>query len=164
MLRLDETCRAYGEPRGIGETRWTEKDPPNYVKRSHALLGRTVDTGRVWDVIAAAKYLSVGADNKAADDKFKVQVAGKGPAGLIAAYAAIQLPEIAGVTIVAPPTTHMDAAAPQFLNILRVCDVPTALGLLAPRPLTIIGASGDKFAATSAAYEAGGAKDRLTLK
>jgi dienelactone hydrolase len=47
----------YCEPRGIGATKWTRKNPPNYVERSHALLGRTVDVGRVWDVIAATRYL-----------------------------------------------------------------------------------------------------------
>jgi hypothetical protein len=45
------------EPRGIGGTKWTTKNPPNYVERSHYLLGRTVDSGRVWDIIAAVKYL-----------------------------------------------------------------------------------------------------------
>lgn len=64
------------EPRGIGATKWTTKNPPNYVERSHVLLGRTVDAGRVWDVIAAAKYLS------GKDGKKPVVVAGKGPAGL----------------------------------------------------------------------------------
>ena len=152
------------EPRGIGETRWTEKDPPNYVKRSHGLLGRTVDTGRVWDVVAAAKYLSASFRAEGANDRFPVQVAGKGAAGLIAAYAAIQTPEIAGATLVSPPATLMDSAAPQFLNALRVCDVPDALGLIAPRPLTIVGAPAEHFSATAAAYAAGDAKDRLTFK
>src|SRR5204863_3232403 len=46
------------EPRGIGGTRWTRKNGHNYVERSHALLGRTVDTGRVWDIIATAEYLA----------------------------------------------------------------------------------------------------------
>ncbi|MGB2823001.1 MAG: prolyl oligopeptidase family serine peptidase, partial [Phycisphaerae bacterium] len=36
-------------PRGVGPTRWTRKNPPNYVERCHVLLGRTADTGRVWD-------------------------------------------------------------------------------------------------------------------
>ena len=145
------------EPRGIGETRWTRKNGPNYVERSHALLGRTVDAGRVWDVIAAAKYL-------AADGKLKVTVAGKGPAGLIAAYAAVLDDSIAGITIVDPPTTHVDSAAPQLLNVLRVCDVPVSLGLIAPRPLTLIGAKPDAFAPTAAAYAAAGSKDRLQIK
>jgi hypothetical protein len=145
------------EPRGIGETRWTRKNGPNYVERSHALLGRTVDAGRVWDVVAASKHL-------AADGKRKVIVAGKGPAGLIAGYAAALDDSIAGVTIVSPPTTHMDSAAPQLLNVLRVCDVPVSLALVAPRPLTLVGAKEDAFAATAAAYTAAGAKEKLQFK
>ncbi|HUY91815.1 MAG TPA: hypothetical protein VMV10_23940, partial [Pirellulales bacterium] len=69
------------EPRGIGETKWTRKNPPNYVERSHALLGRTVDAGRVWDILAAAGYLAAGEGQPA------VFVAGKGAAGVLAAYA-----------------------------------------------------------------------------
>src|SRR5262245_50486586 len=37
--------------RGIDDP-WTKKSPPNYVERAHALLGRTVDEGRVWDIAA----------------------------------------------------------------------------------------------------------------
>jgi hypothetical protein len=91
-------------------------------------------------------------------------VAGKGAAGLIAAYAAIWTPEIAQVTLISPPATHMDATAPQFLNVLRVCDVPEALGLVAPRPLTIVGSLADPFDATSAAYKAGGVRERLNFR
>jgi hypothetical protein len=58
----------------------------------------------------------------------------------------------------------MDSSAPELLNVLRVCDVPGALGLVAPRPLTIIGSSGDQFAGTRAAYEAAGMKERLSFK
>ena len=145
------------EPRGIGGTKWTRKDPPNYVERCHVLLGRTVDAGRVWDVIAAARYLAEA-------EKQKVFVAGKGRAGLIAAYAAALDDSISGVTIVSPPASHMDAAAPQFLNVLRVCDVTDALGLIAPRPLTIVGGDASGYSKTAAAYEAAGAKERLTIK
>lgn len=150
------------ETRGIGATKWTRKNGPNYVERSHALLGRTVDAGRVWDVIAAAKYLASEAGGEGA--RASVYVAGKGPAGLIAAYAAALDDSIAGVTIVSPPTTHMDASAPQFLNVLRVCDVPDSLGLIAPRPLTLVGAKPEDFAATKTAYAAAGAEDKLQMK
>jgi hypothetical protein len=154
-LAASEQALVYCEPRGIGATRWTKKDPPNYVARSHVLLGRTVDTGRVWDVISAAKYLAA--------EKRPVQIAGKGAAGLIGAYAAIFAPEIASVTILSPPPTHMDNAAPQFLNVLRVCDVPDSLGLIAPRPLNIIGASGKDFSRTADAYDAAEAKRQFAL-
>ena len=151
------------EPRGIGETRWTRKNGPNYVERSHALLGRTVDAGRVWDVIAAAKYVG-GPNSPVSPDDTKeltVHVAGKGPAGLIAAYAAALDDSIASVSIVEPPVTHMDTATPQFLNILRVGDVPDLLGLIAPRPLTLIEANAADFKRTAAAYKAAGASEKL---
>lgn len=152
------------EPRGIGMTKWTSNNPPNYVERSHALLGRTVDAGRVWDVIAAAQYLPESSRLKTGEARPSIQVAGNGRAGLIAAYAAVLHPSPDGVTLVSPATTHMDSAAPQFLNVLRVCDVPDALGLLAPRPLTIIGSPADPFARTAAAYAAAEAEDRVSFK
>jgi hypothetical protein len=146
------------EPRGIGATKWTRKNGPNYVERSHVLLGRTVDAGRVWDVIAAAAFLA------ASESKPAVHVAGKGSAALIAAYAAALDERIAGVALVSPPKTHMDNAAPQLLNVLRVCDVPDSLGLVAPRPLKIVSAAPDDFARTKAAYDAAGAGEKLTMK
>jgi dienelactone hydrolase len=151
------------EPRGIGMTKWTRKNPPNYIERSHALLGRTVDAGRVWDVISAAGYLASPARGGEGKAKQSVHVAGKGAAGLIAAYAGVLNEEIASVTLVAPPASHMDEGAPQLLNVLRVCDVPDALGLIAPRPLTIRTDQPKAFARTAAAYEAAAGADHLKL-
>jgi fermentation-respiration switch protein FrsA (DUF1100 family) len=145
------------EPRGIGETRWTVKNPPNYIARSHVLLGRTVDTGRVLDVIATARYL------RSIHQDIPVIVAGEGSGGILAAYAALYEPDIAGVIAHQPPLTHMDPAAPQFLNILRVADVPQLLGLLAPRPLTIV-SDDERVQRTGTIYNAAGATDRLTIR
>jgi hypothetical protein len=94
-------------------------------------------------------------------DRLPVHVAGSGPAALWAAYAALIDSEIAGVTLLDPPTTHMHPQAPQFLSILRVGDVPDILGLLAPRPLTLVGVAAEDFASTAAAYEKAGAADQL---
>ena len=38
--------------------RWTTKNPPNFVERSFALIGRTADTCRVWDIIARRPLLA----------------------------------------------------------------------------------------------------------
>jgi len=146
------------EPRGIGATKWTRKNPPNYVERSHALLGRTVDAGRVWDVMAAAEFLAAGQGKPA------VFVAGRGGAGVLAAYAAALDERIAGAKLVSPPASHMAAEAPALLNVLRVCDVPDALGLIAPRPLAIVGSPADDFSATMAAYATSGATEKLSFK
>ncbi len=147
------------EPRGIGETRWTVKNPPNYVERAHALLGRTVDTGRVWDVIAAVRYL-----NEKSAGKVPVWVAGEDGAALLAAGAALWEPEIAGVALHQPPASLQDSLAPQFLNLLRVCDVPEVLGMLAPRPLTITGHNQEEFAKVCQIYRAAGAEPQLTFR
>src|SRR5262249_53200800 len=112
---------------------WTQKSPPNYVERSHALLGRTVDQGRVWDVAALVRQLHE--DEK---EKRGWRVIGRGQAGILAAYAALFEPSITEVVIVDPPVSHRDG--PIFLNVLRVLDVPEALGLLAPTPLTLVNA------------------------
>lgn len=139
-------------PRGVGPTQWTRKNPPNYVERSHVLLGRTVDTGRVWDIISAARYLQGASGGHAS-----VYVLGEDGAGILAAYAALWEPEIAGVLLNRPTLSCMDAGSPQFLNVRRVCDVTDVLGMLAPRPLTIYGDAGDALEKVSAIYTAAGA-------
>jgi hypothetical protein len=158
VARADEAL-VYCEPRGIGATRWTAKPGGNahYVERAHALLGRTVDAGRVWDVIAAAKYLKQ-------QGYTEVRVAGRGSAGVLAAYAAALDEGIDGVAAVAPFATHMGAAAPQFLNVLRVCDVPEVFGLVAPRPLQLFDVERRSFERAEMLYERAEAAKRLSFQ
>jgi len=144
----------YCDTRGVGDTRWTRKNPPNYVERSHVLLGRTVDTGRVWDVAAAARFLN---DSLAPAEG--VHAAGQGTGGVLAAYATLFEPDISAVTLVDPPVTHMDDGAPQFLNVLRVCDIPDCLGMLAPRPVTVIGKPAPAWEKVESVFAAAGCPD-----
>jgi pimeloyl-ACP methyl ester carboxylesterase len=145
------------EPRGIGNTRWTAKNPPNTILRSHVLVGRTVDSGRVHDVIAVARHLRT----RHADAP--IHIVGEASGAILAAYAALWESEIAGVIARQPAATHMDPAAPQFLNVLRVADVPEILGLVAPRPMTII-SDDERFQTTAAIYKVAGAADSLTIR
>lgn len=133
---------------------WTSKSPPNFVERSHALLGRTVDTGRVWDVAATVCML-----DQITGEKQAWRVIGRGQAAIIAAYAALIEPLIKEVIIIDPPVSHRDG--PYFLNVLRTLDIPDALGLLAPRPLTIIGGKDKAFDRTAEIYKLAGAADKL---
>ena len=151
------------ETRGIGATRWTGGKSPHYVARSHALLGRTVDTGRVWDVIAAAKYVANHDRWKGKGEAPSVQVAGAGAAGLIAAYAALFEDSISAVKVVAPPAGHMAPESPRFLNVLRVCDAPDVLAMLAPRSLRIVDGNQESFKRTAQGYAAAGASGSLKL-
>ena len=128
---------------------WTKKSPPNYVERAHALLGRTVDQGIVWDFIATARLMQ----------KKDLRVGGAGRDGILAAYAALLEPSIKEVVVIEPPTSHKEG--PHFLGVQRVLDIPEALGLLAPTPLTIIGGNDPAFDRTAEIYRRAGAADKL---
>jgi dienelactone hydrolase len=144
------------EPRGIGGTKWTTKNPPNYVERSHYLLGRTVDSGRVWDIVATAEYLraQLGAETE-------VLVAGEGAPGVLAVYAGLLDAGIKGLAVSNPARSHMENAAPVLLNVLRVCDIPEAIGMLAPRPVTLLNANPELATRAAAVYAAAGAPGKL---
>jgi dienelactone hydrolase len=140
--------------RGGFGTKWTRKNPPNTVERSLALIGQTADSSRVRDVAAyLAKF----------DKDGVTRLTGSRQAGVIAAYAALFVPGKADeLVIVDPPTSHRDG--PHFLNVLRVLDIPEALGLLAPNvKLTLVGknAKDKAFDRTEAIYKAAGAADKF---
>ncbi|MFM8287818.1 MAG: prolyl oligopeptidase family serine peptidase, partial [Planctomycetaceae bacterium] len=157
-------------PRGSGEfAGFARKNPPNTFERSLPLLGRTLDTMRVWDVQAVARWIhetqtAVGnADTSDPDaDRPLVVVAGRGPAGVLGAYAALFDTAIAEVALVEPPATHREG--PHFLSVLRVLDVPQALGLLPPRRLTLVNPPAALVEATGAIYRTAGWPDRVVVK
>lgn len=149
-------------PRGIASvSEWSHKSPPNYVKRSHLLIGRTIDDGRVWDIVASIRQREQ--ERKALKDNGNLKVVGRGQAGILAAYAALFEPSIKEVVIIDPPKSHMEG--PHFLGVLRVLDIPEALGLLAPNvKLTLINARDPAFDRTEAIYRAAGAAGKLIRK
>jgi cephalosporin-C deacetylase-like acetyl esterase len=131
------------------------KSPPNYMQRAQVLLGQTSDLGQVRDIIATFKYLH-------SHERATPIVIGAGDAGVLAAYAALLEPSIKEVVVVNPPKSHREG--PHFLNVLRVLDIPEALGLLAPTPLTIIGGQDPAFDRTAEIYRLAGASDKLKRK
>ena len=85
---------------------------------------------------------------------------------IVAAYAALNEPAITEVVAIDPPPSHRpvmkgEAHGPPLLNVLRVLDVPEALGCLAPRRLVLVGASAKAFDRTASLYQLAGAADRL---
>lgn len=157
--RTDHDAFYVIEPRGIGGTRWTRRNPPNYVERSHFLLGRTVDSGRIWDIAASARSLRIrhGAG-------VPVHIAGEGAAAVLGVYAGLLEPDIEGFILREPPATHMDPLAPPLLNVLRTCDIPDAIGMLAPRPVRLEAASAGWLEQVAEIYRAAGAVDRLQIR
>jgi cephalosporin-C deacetylase-like acetyl esterase len=143
------------QPRGEGQHAWTRKSPPNCVERAHALLGQTVDEGRVWDIAATVRWRL----DASSEEKKHWRVLGRGQAGILAAYAALFEPNITEVIVVEPPVSHREG--PIFLNVLRILDIPEVLGLLAPKKLTLVNARQSAFERTVRIYELAGAADKL---
>jgi dienelactone hydrolase len=134
---------------------WTRKSPPNYVERSLLLLGQTADTTHVRDVELMRRYLFL-------NEKTDPVIIGFGQSSIIAAYVALFAPSIKEVIVIDPPKSHKEG--PYFLNVMRVLDIPEALGLLAPTPLTIIGGNDPAFDRTAEIYRLAGAADKLKRK
>ena len=119
------------------------------------MLGQEVDAKDLWDIVALSQSLGK-------DKMHMKRIGGTGREGILAAYAALFQPSIEEVIVINPPKSHMQG--PYFLNALRVLDIPEALGLLAPRPLTIIGGKHPAFNRTEEIYRLAGAADKLTRK
>jgi hypothetical protein len=67
------------------------------------------------------------------------------------------------VILVDPPASHRDG--PHFLNVMRVLDIPDALGLLAPDvKLTLVNARDKAFDKTAAIYKLAGAEGKFERK
>lgn len=143
-------------PRGVGETSWTKRNPPNYVERSHVLLGRTVDEGRIWDIAASARYLKQSHGNE-----IPLLISAEGNGAVLAAYAALFEPAIDELTLTQPVVSHMETHGPQLLNVLRVCDVPDVLGALAPKPLKLFDFDEAGTIKVQTLYKAAGASDQI---
>ena len=73
-------------------------------------------------------------------------------------------PDVAGVIASQPPLTHQAPDSPQLLNVLRVCDIPDILGLLAPRKLALDGAPVPLREKVATYYQAAGASDKWTIQ
>jgi hypothetical protein len=154
----DFLTEAYA-PRGVGPGRWSRKNPPNTTERSLALVGQTVDAGRVRDVVALIDF-HFGVRARKGQT---VRLVGRGEAGIIAAYAALLWGKPVEVIVADPPASHRDG--PHFLGVQRVLDVPDALGLLAPDvKLTLIGAKDPAFDKTAAIYKLAGAEAKFERK
>jgi dienelactone hydrolase len=151
---LGEGGDVFVYPRGFGIYSYSRKSPPNYVERSHALLGQTVDEGRVRDIVEAAAS-STGAP--------EWRIIGRGKNGVLGAYAALLYGEklnIREVVILRPPITHWDG--PIFLNVLRTLDTPEGLGLLAPEiKLTLVDVKDKAFDRTAKLYKLAGAEKQF---
>lgn len=133
-------------PRGVGIKIWDDQTEWK-IRRSAMLLGRTLDDMRLFDVLCAIDHVI----NQPGFDDGELTVIGEGCAGMLGAYAALLDSRVTRVVLRSPPLSHK--TGPIFLNILRYCDVPQALAMLAPRELVFLSDDMDQFAFVSQIYK-----------
>jgi hypothetical protein len=101
------------------------------------LLGQTLDSMRVWDIRYATQVLQ-------SLPEYKTQplcIRANGPMGVNAAYAALFEPTVRKLELEEFPLSQSEG--PDYLNVLRIMDLPDLVDALAGTS-TEIGAKGGK--------------------
>lgn len=125
---LNETAMVFFAPCGIGPTAWSS-DPQEqkHIRRKFMLLGQTLDGMRVWDVRRAIQSLRKidGFTDLPLTVRADDEMAG------IALYAALFEPNVDRLDLHGLPHTHRNG--PDFLNVLRILDVPQTVAMVAEK-------------------------------
>jgi len=145
------------EPRGAG---LSAPNPSNtidfkHLTRSALWIGLTWTTMAIHDTLKAIRFLREEFEER------RIFLYGKGDAGVACVYAALLDEEVGGVVADSIPTTHLDGG--HIIGILKVLDIPQALGMIAPRPLGLVNFGPYRSLWTERLYERLGVRDRLFI-
>ena len=100
---------------GVGATAWTPESATMCPVLIFASVGRST------------RRVGTSRQSDATVRRWAYQSHRPGAGGILGAYAALFEPSIREVVALVAPASH--AEGPAFLNVLRVLDVPEALGL-----------------------------------
>ncbi len=125
------------------------------MKRTAALIGSTLESMQIWDLLRAIDYLVDGEELKLSS----ISVYGRKNMGALALYAGALDKRISRVILDDPPSSHWQG--PALLNILRITDLPEAAGMMAPREIVSLTPLPNAYAYTSSIYALYGKKNRL---
>lgn len=125
------------------------------LERTVALIGGTIETLQVWDILRAIDYLT----EAEGIEVNSVSIFGRKTMAALSLYAAAFDVRISRVIVDNPPATHWHDAP--LLNVLRVTDLPEAAALLAPREFVALGPLAREYDHTRAIYELYGAADHM---
>ncbi len=115
-------------PRGEGPHKkaGTEKDRIQ-LRRSFYLTGATLESWQVWDIRAAVNRLrSLPGSGDAT-----VLIDASGAQAVNAIHASLFEPGVNHLDLRNVPSSHLDKAAPAYLNVLKYLDIPTAAAMAA---------------------------------
>ncbi len=131
MLKAKNWAMAYLAVRGVGPTAWSgDEKCLTQIRRRFWLLGESLDGMRVWDVLQAIRGIRQIDSAKSAP----LWLQGEGRFAGIALFASLFMPDVARLDLWRlPPTLDLTADGPEFLNVLKVLDIPAAERLAAER-------------------------------
>jgi hypothetical protein len=130
-LASQKNALAFFAPRGIGPTAWNP-DRETHIRRRFMLLGQTLDGMRVWDTRRAIQTLRQ--IDGLANTPLRLHATGD-MAG-IALYAALFEPQVERIELAGLPESHRQS--PDFLNVLRVLDLPQTVALATENSQVVI--------------------------
>jgi len=119
------------------------------------LTGQTPVMMTIRDIRASLDYLL----GEAGYTGSEVYLHGSGDQAVASLYAGIVDPRVAGVILEDLPASHAEAAP--IPGILRTCDLPEALGLMAPRKVVVTGACHGNWTYSTRVFERLGCPKRL---
>ena len=123
QLSEDTTVIAIA-PRGIGLTRFVDDARKRVqIKRRFQLLGQTLDSMRVWDIIRATEAIRSMPDLSGSP----LRLSASADMGVNALYASLFVDSLETLELSNLPASHMNG--PDYLNILRFLDIPQALAM-----------------------------------
>ena len=128
QMQSGKLALAFFAPRGVEPAGWqANAKKANQVRRRYMLLGQTLDSMRVWDIRCAARALKALPEFR----KTPLYIRADRQMGVNAAYAALFEPEIQKLELEALPASH--AQGPDYLNVLKLGDIPQVLEMLGER-------------------------------
>lgn len=145
------------EPRGAGLTGY---DRANDSIRTEAIragyfVGLTDTLLGIHDLMKTLQFLRSLPELEGQE----VYLYGRGDAGVACLYAAMMDEDIAGVIADSIPTTHL--AGGHIIGVLRVLDIPQAIGMIAPRPVGLVSFGHVHCLWAGRAYQRLGCAERL---
>jgi len=167
---LDPASTAYAgfAPRVGGESSLAPEETPfpsgsrlpsvgNLLVRAMALTGVTPVAMTVEDIGVAVAYLR----GRPEAEGREIVLYGKGDSGVAALYYALLDERIAGVALEGVPSSHLDGSP--LPGVLRVLDMPHAVGLMAPRKVAMVDPGHSFWTWPTRAYERVGCPERFTM-
>jgi dienelactone hydrolase len=127
-LMADNNVFVYLASRGIGPTAWGgDARKQTQIRRRFMLLGETLDSARVWDIRRAVQAVRSFRSFRGAP----LSVEAHHDLAVDALYASLFEKGISSLDLRRLPSSHRDG--PDYLNILRVLDIPQATAMAAER-------------------------------